>query len=89
MFAVGIKTPPSIIETEMIIEQSGPACFSVLARVPNKMPRLTKNMADGISARMVNIKLNEIVNPNKSAVIKKMIVWQMVIGKIASTKLKR
>ena len=40
IFAVGINTPPSIIETEMIIEQSGPACFSVFASVPNKMPRV-------------------------------------------------
>ena len=89
IFAVGINTPPSIMETEMIMEQRGPACFSVFAIVPNKMPRLIKNIADGIRARIASMILNETVNPNKRDVAKKIIVWHSVIGKIAKTKLKR
>ena len=38
---------------------------------------------------IAKIRFKENVNPNKSEVAKNMIVWHMVIGKIASTKLSR
>ena len=89
IFATGINTPPNIIETEIIIEHNGPACFSVLASMPKRIPRLIKNIADGIRANIAKNRLNENVNPNKSAVAKNMIVCKRVIGKTANTKLKR
>ena len=89
MFAAGINTPPRIIEIVIIIEQSGPACFSVLERLPIKTPKLMKKIADAISASTTRIKFKESVSPKISAILKKIIVWSIVMGRIVKTKLRR
>ena len=46
--SIGINTPPNIPQNDIKIDETGPACFSLLQSEPISTPALIKNSIDGI-----------------------------------------
>ena len=82
--STGINTPPKIEDADIIIEQSGPDCFSFFAIVPIRIPIEIKSIIEGIKYTVATNILKEKLSPKRVATNKNNSVCAKNMGKAHS-----